>query len=83
MATGIVMCGSGFGAFAMAPISTILLAKFDWKITQVVFGALILHCCIMGALMKPVPTRLVAVDAKLSGQKTEKKDSQPAEMGNC
>lgn len=62
LATGIVMSGSGFGSFALAPFGAWLVGKYDWIFSLIVFGAMILQCCITGALMKPCPVRLVAKD---------------------
>ncbi len=42
--TGITMSGSGFGAFAFAPISQILISNFDWQTTLVVLASVILQC---------------------------------------
>ena len=42
--TGITMSGSGFGSFAMAPVTTFLLTMFDWQVTLVVLGGMILQC---------------------------------------
>jgi MFS family permease len=45
--TGITMSGSGFGSFAMAPVTTFLINMFDWKVTLVVLGGMILQCVIL------------------------------------
>ena len=60
IAIGVTMSGSGMGSFAMAPLVTFLLAKYDWKVAMIVCGGLVLQCCIMGALLRPCPTRLVS-----------------------
>jgi MCP family monocarboxylic acid transporter-like MFS transporter 14 len=57
MATGVCMAGSGVGAFAFAPISQVLLNYFDWKYAIMIFGAIIMLCFLMGAVLRPVPTR--------------------------
>ena len=38
------MSGSGFGAFAFAPIAEFLVGKFDWHETLVFIGAIIIQC---------------------------------------
>ncbi len=58
LTTGITMAGSGLGSLSMAPLGTYLLAKFNWDVTMIILGAMILQCCIMGALLRPVPTRI-------------------------
>lgn len=54
LATGIAVCGSGFGTFAFAPFANFLLEHLDWKDANLVLAALILNCAIFGALMKPL-----------------------------
>ncbi|XP_075164155.1 monocarboxylate transporter 14 isoform X2 [Haematobia irritans] len=54
LATGIAVCGSGFGTFAFAPLATYLLANYGWKNSLLIFSAMILGCGVFGALMKPL-----------------------------
>jgi MFS family permease len=45
LATGIAVCGSGFGAFIFAPIASFLLSYFgEWKNANLVLAAIILIC---------------------------------------
>lgn len=54
LATGIAVCGSGFGTFAFAPLATFLLEYFDWKGANLILAGLILNCAVFGALMRPL-----------------------------
>ncbi|XP_025207617.1 uncharacterized protein LOC112603314 isoform X2 [Melanaphis sacchari] len=54
LATGIAVCGSGFGTFAFAPLATMLLQNFDWKVSNLILAGMILSCTLFGALMKPL-----------------------------
>ncbi|XP_055705456.1 monocarboxylate transporter 14 isoform X2 [Phlebotomus papatasi] len=54
LATGIAVCGSGFGTFAFAPMATFLLEHMDWKNANYILAGLILNCAIFGALMRPL-----------------------------
>lgn len=54
LATGIAVCGSGFGTFTFAPFATWLLENFDWKNANLILAGLILNCAIFGALMRPL-----------------------------
>ncbi|KAL1455086.1 hypothetical protein WDU94_009205, partial [Cyamophila willieti] len=54
LATGIAVCGSGFGTFAFAPFAAYLLSEFDWKGANLILAGLILNCAIFGALMRPL-----------------------------
>ncbi|XP_014098759.1 monocarboxylate transporter 14 [Bactrocera oleae] len=54
LATGIAVCGSGFGTFAFAPLATYLLQLYGWKNALLIFAGLILNCAIFGAMMRPL-----------------------------
>lgn len=55
LATGIAVCGSGFGTFVIAPFATFLINQFaDWRGANLVLAGLILNCAIFGALMRPL-----------------------------
>lgn len=55
LATGIAVCGSGFGTFAFAPLATFLLEHLGgWRGANLVLAGLILNCAIFGALMRPL-----------------------------
>ncbi|XP_067646422.1 monocarboxylate transporter 14 [Eurosta solidaginis] len=54
LATGIAVCGSGFGTFAFAPLATYLLQLYGWKSSLLIFAGLILNCAIFGAMMRPL-----------------------------
>lgn len=42
LATGVAMCGSGVGAFIIAPLTTALINNFEWKMTIVIHGGSII-----------------------------------------
>lgn len=54
LATGIAVCGSGFGTFAFAPLATYLLEVYGWKNSLFIFAGLILNCAVFGAMMRPL-----------------------------
>jgi hypothetical protein len=49
---------SGVGAFAFAPIADILMKKLGWQYSMVVMGGCFLMCCLFGAVLRPVPTKI-------------------------
>jgi MFS family permease len=60
LATGIAVCGSGFGTFAFAPLATMLLENFDWRGANLILAGLILNCAVSSqALFSCVQRRLV------------------------
>ncbi|XP_071560079.1 monocarboxylate transporter 12 isoform X2 [Temnothorax nylanderi] len=59
LATGIAVCGSGIGAFLLAPLSNILVKTFGWRGALLCQAGMILHCAIFGAMFRPLkPTRI-------------------------
>ncbi|XP_065224690.1 uncharacterized protein LOC135848662 isoform X2 [Planococcus citri] len=54
LATGIAVCGSGFGTFAFAPLATYLLENYGWQGANIILAGLILNCAVFGALMRPL-----------------------------
>ncbi|XP_023288004.1 monocarboxylate transporter 3 [Orussus abietinus] len=71
LATGIAVCGSGIGAFLLAPISDLLIKQFGWRGALLIQGGMLLNCAIFGAMFRPLkPTRI-----KVKAQ-------QPEDVGN-
>lgn len=54
LATGIAVCGSGFGTFIFAPIINILLGEYGWRGAMLIISAIVLECIIFGALFRYV-----------------------------
>jgi len=54
LATGIAVAGSGLGTIAFAPLGRMLLDMYDWKGCHMIISGVILHCCIFGALFRPL-----------------------------
>ena len=61
LATGIITCGSGAGAFLLAPLATFLLKHYDggWEGPTRIFAAMCFQCAVCGMLMRPLPKRPV------------------------
>ncbi|XP_017768067.1 PREDICTED: monocarboxylate transporter 12 [Nicrophorus vespilloides] len=54
LATGIAVCGSGFGTFIFAPLITILLEAYGWRGAMLIIAAIVLTCTVFGILFKPL-----------------------------
>lgn len=54
LATGIAVCGSGFGTFLFAPFSSWLIGEYGWRGSILIIAALVLECIIFGALFRPL-----------------------------
>lgn len=55
LATGLACCGSGIGTFIFSPLSALLVEEYGWKMTCYWLAAIILQCCVFGALLRPLP----------------------------
>ncbi|KAF5300320.1 hypothetical protein FQA39_LY11177 [Lamprigera yunnana] len=54
LATGIAVCGSGFGTFIFAPLINLLLTEYGWRGAMLIISAIVLECIIFGALFRPL-----------------------------
>jgi MFS family permease len=68
LATGIAVCGAGFGTFLFAPLSDYLIAEYTWRGALLIYSgmdhfmslasnrdsAIILNCVACGALFRPL-----------------------------
>lgn len=52
LATGLSVCGSGFGTFLFAPLTTFLVTEYGWRGTTLILAGLFLNMAVCGALMR-------------------------------
>ncbi|KAK5934410.1 hypothetical protein CgunFtcFv8_014812 [Champsocephalus gunnari] len=57
LANGLVMAGSPVFTVFLAPLNQYLLNRYGWRGSFLIFGGLMLNCCVAGALMRPVIVR--------------------------
>lgn len=69
LATGIAVCGSGFGTFIFAPIISKLIEEFGWRGSLLILAAIVLKCVLFGALFRPLEEE--KSDSKNELKKTE------------
>lgn len=55
LATGIAVCGSGFGTFIFAPLTELLVTSYSWRGAMLIIAGIVLNCIIFGAMFRPVP----------------------------
>lgn len=53
-ATGIAVCGSGMGTFALAPLTEHLVEAYGWKGAMLIIAGLVLNCAVFGGLFRPL-----------------------------
>ncbi|KAM7349311.1 monocarboxylate transporter 1 [Cochliomyia hominivorax] len=54
LATGIAVCGSGFGTFVFAPLTEHLIGSYGWRGALLIIGGIVLNCIIFGAMFRPL-----------------------------
>ena len=69
LATGIASCGSGIGAFVMAPIISLSDNNLGWGHSMMLMGSLMLACIPLGILFRPIKNEN---PGKLNVQQEEK-----------
>lgn len=52
LATGIAVCGSSLGGFALVPMCSILLEEYDWRGTTLLLGGFVINAAWAGALFR-------------------------------
>lgn len=63
LATGIAVCGSGFGTFIFAPIINKLLFEYGWRGAMMIISSVVFECIIFGAMFRPLPYESVQEEA--------------------
>ncbi|XP_056380540.1 monocarboxylate transporter 2-like [Hyla sarda] len=54
MANGLAMAGSPVVLSTLAPLNQFLFDKYGWRGSFLILGALLLNCCVAGALFRPI-----------------------------
>ncbi|XP_033229392.1 monocarboxylate transporter 14 isoform X2 [Belonocnema kinseyi] len=54
LATGIAVCGSGFGTVFFPSLAEVLLQEYKWQGANLILAGLILNCVVFGAMMRPL-----------------------------
>jgi MFS family permease len=54
LATGIAVCGSGFGTLVFAPITNYLITTYKWQGALLVISGIVFFCSIFGAMFRPL-----------------------------
>lgn len=54
LATGIAVCGSGFGTVIFSPLIDFFINEFGWRGTMVILSAIVLNCIVFGVMFRPL-----------------------------
>ncbi|XP_013779101.1 monocarboxylate transporter 12-like [Limulus polyphemus] len=78
-ATGIAVCGSGFGTFALAPLTDWLVDYYGWKGAMMIVSGILLNGIVFGALYRPLQ---VSKPSKKSHTEIHISQSKPKKLCN-
>ncbi|BFZ00606.1 hypothetical protein BsWGS_03645 [Bradybaena similaris] len=53
-ATGLAVCGSGFGTFILAPLIEMLVHRFSWQGAMLILAGVILNVTVCGIIFRPL-----------------------------
>lgn len=85
LATGIAVCGSGFGTVVFAPVVDMLINSYGWRGTMLIFGGIVLNCIIFGAMFRPLEAprpKVAAKKAAIIDQNATAGELEPLKAGN-
>ncbi|KFV68017.1 Monocarboxylate transporter 2, partial [Dryobates pubescens] len=69
IANGLAMAGSPVMLCTLAPLNQFLFDNFGWRGSFLILGAILLHCCVAGALFRPIGPAIVAGKTQATGRK--------------
>lgn len=72
LATGIAVCGSGFGTFVFAPLTEFLIARYTWRGALMVIAGIVLNCILFGALFRPLVAKKRPVTVETGVEEDDK-----------
>uniref|UniRef100_A0A8C5RST8 Major facilitator superfamily (MFS) profile domain-containing protein n=1 Tax=Laticauda laticaudata TaxID=8630 RepID=A0A8C5RST8_LATLA len=82
IANGLAMAGSPVMLCTLAPLNQFLFDTFGWRGSFFILGALLLNCCVAGALFRPIgPISERQKNKEAKGALREKTDGGIAEIG--
>ncbi|CDS42798.1 Major facilitator superfamily locus tagral substrate transporter [Echinococcus multilocularis] len=66
LAIGMTSCGTPIGAMIFAPLTEVLLQKYGWSNTLILFAGMLLNCMVLTALYRPLTPALLLTPMKAS-----------------
>ncbi|KAG9269451.1 monocarboxylate transporter 2-like [Astyanax mexicanus] len=67
IANGLAMAGSPVFLSTLAPLNQFLFDTFGWQGSFFILGAIVLNCCVAGALMRPINVKAKPAVSQSSG----------------
>ncbi|KYO24999.1 monocarboxylate transporter 2 isoform X1 [Alligator mississippiensis] len=78
LANGLAMAGSPVMLCTLAPLNQFLFDNFGWRGSFLILGAILLNCCVAGALFRPIgpATGPIQKEANKEGKETAKEEEE-------
>ncbi|KAM9533721.1 monocarboxylate transporter 2-like isoform 1-T2 [Guaruba guarouba] len=68
IANGLAMAGSPVMLCTLAPLNQFLFDSFGWRGSFLILGAILLNCCVAGALFRPIGPGTASVKTQVTGE---------------
>lgn len=90
LATGIAVCGSGFGTVVFAPLTNYLIVNYKWQGALLVIAGIVFFCSIFGYMFKPLsleeveaePTKVIGNNNNNNNNNNVKYNSADRDFAN-
>ncbi|XP_068010420.1 monocarboxylate transporter 2-like isoform X3 [Melanerpes formicivorus] len=83
IANGLAMAGSPVMLCTLAPLNQFLFDNFGWRGSFLILGAILLHCCVAGALFRPIGPATVSGKTQATGKKDVLKEEVTGNATNA
>ncbi|NXN96823.1 MOT2 protein, partial [Rhinopomastus cyanomelas] len=80
IANGLAMAGSPVMLCTLAPLNQFLFDNFGWRGSFLILGAILLHCCVAGALFRPIGAATASVRPRLTEKRRDASQEKAMEM---
>ncbi|XP_077781183.1 monocarboxylate transporter 2-like isoform X1 [Podarcis muralis] len=81
IANGLAMAGSPVMLCTLAPLNQLLFDNFGWRGSFFILGAILLNCCVAGALFRPIGTAAGPSERQTNKQAKETLAKEQLDMG--
>ncbi|XP_042309576.1 monocarboxylate transporter 2-like isoform X2 [Sceloporus undulatus] len=81
IANGLAMAGSPVMLCTLAPLNQLLFDNFGWRGSFLILGAILLNCCVAGALFRPIGPPAGPFKGQTNKQATETLKQEQPDIG--
>lgn len=73
-ATGLAVCGSGFGTFVLAPVCKLLIEEYGWQGAMLLLGGFTLNIVVCGIIFRPLEGDVEGNKGKVASEEAQKEE---------